>query len=219
MPAWGRRLSAWEAELGVALGMAVDHLSLYQLTIEAGTRFAELYEAGRLSVPQDGIAAEMYDLTQEMTAAAGLPAYEVSNHARKGAESRHNLIYWRYGDYAGAGPGAHGRITERDGSRRAIATRRAPQHWLDAVAEQGHGIEAEEPVPGSAQAEEFLMMGLRLSEGVDPDRFKALAGRAVPETKIAALAESGHIAVHGRRIVATAKGRIVLNAVLSELLS
>ena len=138
----GQTPAAWQAELGRALDMAVDHLSLYQLTIEPGTRFGELFERGRLHVPADDAAADMYAITQALTEAAGLPAYEVSNHARPGAESRHNLVYWRYGDYAGIGPGAHGRISAADGGRRATETVRDPAAWLARSAAEGHAIAA-----------------------------------------------------------------------------
>ncbi|MFK7941927.1 MAG: radical SAM family heme chaperone HemW [Paracoccaceae bacterium] len=215
----GQSVAAWEAELSGALSMAIDHLSLYQLTIEAGTRFADLHDRGRLIVPADDTAAEMYALTQSMTAAAGLPAYEISNHARPGAESRHNLVYWRYGDYAGVGPGAHGRITLADGVRVATETVRAPDGWLDAVAGKGHGLMPVEAVPASAQAEEFLMMGLRLTEGIDLQRFEALAGCGLSESGLSALQESGHLTRSGNQLYATSDGKIVLNAVLARLLA
>lgn len=223
----GQSVAAWEAELAEALGMAVDHLSLYQLTIEQGTRFAELHARGRLRVPKDERAAEMYAVTQALTADAGLGAYEISNHARPGAQSRHNLIYWRYGDYAGIGPGAHGRVTGADGARRATETRRMPNDWLEAVEAAGvgagvgagHGVESAELVPEPAQAEEFLMMGLRLAEGVDPARYARLAGTALPEPQIQALVETGHLERADGRLRATAEGRIVLNAVLTALLT
>ena len=215
----GQSVAAWEAELGEALAMAIDHLSLYQLTIEAGTRFAELHGRGRLVIPEDDIAAEMYDLTQQMTTDAGLPAYEVSNHARPGAESRHNLIYWRYGDYAGIGPGAHGRLTGKDGQRRALDTLRDPAKWLSSVASAGQAIRATEDIESSAQAEEYLMMGLRLVEGIDLSRFRRLAGRDLPADRLATLIASGHLHRCGDHISASSSGRVVLNTVLSELLT
>ncbi len=215
----GQAPADWEAELAQALDMAVDHLSLYQLTIEPGTRFAELHARGRLHVPPDDAAAEMYALTQALTEAAGLPAYEVSNHAGPGAESRHNLVYWRYGDYAGIGPGAHGRITGPDGVRRAIETVRDPAGWLARAGSEGHAIELAEPVPPEAQAEEYLMMALRLAEGADLARHAGLSGVPLPAARTERLVASGHLLRRGRRIAATAEGRVVLNALLAELLA
>jgi oxygen-independent coproporphyrinogen-3 oxidase len=215
----GQTVAGWEAELARALGMAVDHFSLYQLTIEPGTRFGELYDLGRLKVPSDETAAEMYELTQAMTAAAGLPAYEVSNHARPGTESRHNLIYWRYGDYAGVGPGAHGRLTLRDGHRLATVTARMPGDWLGAVAEQGHAVVEQTAVNRQDQATEYMLMAMRLAEGADLARFERLAGSPVDAARIARLAEDGLVHQTGDRLAATARGRIVLNRVLAELLA
>ncbi len=209
--------ASWEAELRRALALAVDHLSLYQLTIEPGTRFGDLYDRGRLrGLPADDAAAEMYELTQEVCAAAGLPAYEVSNHARPGAESRHNLIYWRYGDYAGVGPGAHGRITGPAG-RMATEALRDPAAWLRA-ARAGAPTRTDEPVAPEDQAAEYLMMSLRLVEGCDLDRFERLAGAPLDPARIAPLTDSGHLARAGRRIAATARGRPLLNALLRALL-
>ncbi len=203
--------AAWEAELRAALEMAIDHLSLYQLTIEAGTRFGDLYDRGRLrGLPTDDAAAEMYEVTQGVCEAAGLPAYEVSNHARPGAESRHNLIYWRYGDYAGVGPGAHGRVT-RDGRRIATETERDPAKWLAGAAR------LLEPVAPEDQAAEYLMMALRLVEGADLARFARLGG-AVDAERVAQLVGDGFLRRDGDRIAATATGRPVLNALLRALL-
>ncbi|MEO1493068.1 MAG: radical SAM family heme chaperone HemW [Pseudomonadota bacterium] len=213
----GQSTAAWERELADALALAVDHLSLYQLTIEQGTRFAELHAAGKLVVPGDDLAVEMYEVTQAMTAAAGVRAYEVSNHARPGAESRHNLIYWRYGDYAGIGPGAHGRLTQPDGTRVATEAARAPQAWLDAVA-AGTGTAQSEVIPGAAQAEEYAMMGLRLAEGIDLARLRRLDPAAVSDARIADLVASGHLERSGDRLRATARGRLLLNRVLAEML-
>jgi oxygen-independent coproporphyrinogen-3 oxidase len=208
--------AAWEAELGEALEMAVDHLSLYQLTIEAGTRFGELHARGGLrGLPADDDAADMYALTQAITADAGLPAYEISNHARPGAESRHNRIYWRYGDYVGVGPGAHGRLTV-GGRRLATETPREPAEWLTAT-EQGDPDVAT-PVARAEQATEYLMMSLRLTEGTDLARYAALAGAPLDPSRIAPLVESGHLSRGGDRIAATASGRPLLNAVLRALL-
>ena len=208
-------LAAWRAELGRALELAADHLSLYQLTIEPGTRFGELAERGRLrGLPADGLAAEMYRATQEICASAGMPAYEISNHARPGAEGRHNLVYWRYGDYAGIGPGAHGRLSL--GRRIATVTPLAPEAWL-AGAEAGGGTD-EEPVEPTDQAAEMLIMGLRLAEGVDLDRFEALRGHPVDAVTLDELAEAGLAIVEGRRLRATDAGRLVLDAILEKLL-
>jgi oxygen-independent coproporphyrinogen-3 oxidase len=215
----GQTVADWEAELARALGRAVDHFSLYQLTIEPGTRFSELYDLGKLKVPADDVAAEMYEITQQITAAAGLPAYEVSNHARPGAESRHNLIYWRYGDYAGIGPGAHGRLTLEDGSRVATATALGPDDWLAAVKDRGHGLVEEEPVARAEQATEYMLMAMRLAEGADLARHRQLAGAEIDPARIAALAEQGLVAQRGERLAATARGRVVLNRVLAELLA
>ncbi len=219
----GQTAAAWEAELARALAQvlmgAVDHFSLYQLTIEPGTRFGELYDLGRLKVPEDDVAAEMYELTQAMTAEAGLPAYEVSNHARPGAQSSHNLVYWRYGDYAGVGPGAHGRLTLPDGRRLATVTARAPGDWLAAVAEQGHAVVEQTPVNRQDQATEYMLMAMRLAEGADLTRHRRLAGAPIDAARIAGLAGDGLVRQTGGRLAATARGRIVLNRVLAELLA
>ncbi len=227
----GQTVAAWEAELARALAMAqtgaltgaVDHFSLYQLTIEPGTRFGELYDLGRLQVPADETAAEMYELTQAMTAAAGLPAYEVSNHAGPGAESRHNLVYWRYGDYAGIGPGAHGRLTlpngGADGRRLATVTARAPGDWLAAVGAQGHAVVENTAVNRQDQATEYMLMAMRLAEGADLARYRRLSGAPVDAARIAGLAGDGLVRLAHDRLAATARGRIVLNRVLAELLA
>ncbi|MFT3974848.1 MAG: radical SAM family heme chaperone HemW [Amaricoccus sp.] len=214
----GQTVAAWERELATALGLAIDHLSLYQLTIEPGTRFGDLAARGRLrDLPTDGIAAEMYAVTQTLCDAAGMPAYEVSNHARAGAGSRHNLVYWRYGDYVGVGPGAHGRIT-RDGTRWASETIRAPEAWIEAVEREGTGQSLREPVAPADQAIEMLMMGLRLTEGIDAGRYAALAGRPLAAERVAELDALGLLRATGDRLVATADGRRVLDAVLRRLL-
>jgi len=214
----GQTVAAWEAELARALDMAVDHFSLYQLTIEPGTRFGELYDLGKLKVPEDDTAAGMYELTQAMTTAAGLPAYEVSNHARAGAASRHNLIYWRYGDYAGIGPGAHGRLTSQDG-RVATVTARVPGDWLAAVARQGHAVVEQTPVAPADQATEYMLMAMRLAEGADLARYARLAGAPLEASRIAELAGDGLVSQTGGRLAATARGRILLNRVLADLLA
>jgi len=215
----GQTVAAWEAELARALEMAVDHLSLYQLTIEPGTRFGDLYDLGRLKPPADEVAAEMYELTQAMTAAAGLPAYEVSNHAHPVAESRHNLIYWRYGDYAGIGPGAHGRLTLADGRRVATVTARAPSDWLAAVSAAGHAVVERGPVARQDQATEYLLMAMRLAEGTDLARYARLSGAEIDPARIDALARQSLVTRHRARLAATAAGRMVLNRVLAELLA
>ena len=215
----GQTNAGWEDELGRALALGPDHLSLYQLTIEEGTRFGDLHRLGRLSVPPDDAAAGMYALTQDLTAAAGLPAYEVSNHARPGAESRHNLVYWRYGDYAGIGPGAHGRVTREEGVRLATATERTPEAWLSRVAAEGHGLEHAEPVARAEQATEMMLMGLRLAEGIDPARYARLAGRPLDSARLEPLVADGLLRRRGARLAATPAGRVVLNSVLASLLA
>jgi oxygen-independent coproporphyrinogen-3 oxidase len=208
--------NAWRAELQTALGFAADHLSLYQLTIEDGTAFGDRQARGALrGLPDEDLAADLFEITQEMTEVAGLPGYEVSNHARIGSESRHNLIYWRYGDYAGIGPGAHGRLTV-DGRRYATETHLAPGKWLDAVFEGGFGEIRRTALSGAAQAVELLMMGLRLSEGISLSRFRRLSGR--DPAGLADLIEQGLIEATGDRIFATPRGRIVLNHVVGALL-
>ncbi|WP_170405586.1 radical SAM family heme chaperone HemW [Ruegeria arenilitoris] len=210
-------LEAWRAELTEALSMTIDHLSLYQLTIEAGTAFGDRYSVGKLrGLPEDDNAADMYLATQEICEAHGMPAYEVSNHAVPGAESRHNLIYWRYGDYVGIGPGAHGRITV-NGQRIATETHLAPTAWLNA-ATQGNGEKLRTPLTAEEQANEYLMMCLRLTEGLDMDRFNCLSGHPLPQRKLGYLQDIGMIAQDGPRVSATADGRAVLNAVIRELL-
>lgn len=213
----GQSVEAWRAELREALSMAVDHLSLYQLTIEEGTAFGDRHERGLLrGLPEDDDAAEMYFATQEICDAAGLPAYEVSNHAGEGAESRHNLIYWRYGDYLGIGPGAHGRIT-LGGQRHAVENPRAPGAWLDRV---GQGDPASwEPLAPEETATEFLMMGLRLREGIDPARYEALAGEPIDPAGLAYVADLGMIEQEQGRLRVSEQGRPVLNAVIRELLA
>jgi putative oxygen-independent coproporphyrinogen III oxidase len=208
---------AWAAELRGAISRAAEHLSLYQLTIEEGTPFYGLAAAGKLTVPDDDTARVLYDVTQEVCAGAGLPAYEISNHARPGAESRHNLLYWRYGEYAGIGPGAHGRLVLPEG-RTGTSTERNPEAWLARAEGEGHGIVETERLSGSDQADEFLMMGLRLREGIDPARYAALAGRPLDPERIAGLVAAGLVArTPDDRLAATPKGAPVLNAVVAEL--
>ncbi|MBC7139599.1 MAG: coproporphyrinogen III oxidase [Defluviimonas sp.] len=213
----GQTPEAWAAELREALGMAIDHLSLYQLTIEEGTAFAARHAAGGLrGLPGEDSAADMYHLTQEICEAAGMPAYEVSNHARDGAESRHNLIYWRYGDYAGIGPGAHGRLT-LGGVRHATETGLAPLRWLE-MAEAGNGETVREPLALKDQAAEYLLMGLRLAEGISQARLAALAGTELEAKAVDDLQDLGLIAQDGDRLRATRDGRAVLNGVIRALM-
>jgi putative oxygen-independent coproporphyrinogen III oxidase len=212
----GQSLLAWRDELTRALSHAQDHLSLYQLTIEAGTPFAALHAAGALTVPDGGHAETFYILTQELCDDAGLPAYEVSNHARAGAESRHNLLYWRGHDYVGIGPGAHSRIT-RSGTRRALAVRKSPEAWLEAVAMSGHGIEQDEALNAQQSADEYLLMGLRLAEGVDVTRLAAIDGRKLDEGRLAQLESQGLLRRSEDRVQATDAGRLVLDRLIVEL--
>lgn len=209
---------SWRTELSEALSMAVDHLSLYQLTIEPGTAFGERYAKGGLKgLPEDDTAAEMYDTTQEVCTAAGFEAYEVSNHAKSGAESRHNLVYWRYGDYVGIGPGAHGRIT-MNGQRYETEAWSNPDKWLTGAA-VSQTEKTRSPVTQDDQAAEFLLMGLRLSEGLSLDRYRKIAGCNLPEDKIDHLVSIGMICVSEDRLAASKQGRLVLNSVIRELLT
>ncbi len=211
-------LEDWRSELNEALAMTVDHLSLYQLTIEDGTAFGDRHAAGKLrGLPKDDNAADMYLATQEICEAHGMPAYEVSNHARLGAESQHNLIYWRYGDYVGIGPGAHGRITLQ-GRKFATETHLLPNTWLNAVA-NGSGEKERSELSSEDQASEYLMMGLRISEGLDIDRYENLAGAQLPPEKVAELIEYGMVTVNDGKLQPTKDGRAVLNAVIRELLA
>ena len=208
---------AWKSELDRALDEGSEHLSVYQLTIEADTPFETLHAAGKLRTPDAEAARELYDVTQERTAARGLPAYEVSNHARPGAECRHNLIYWRYGEYAGIGPGAHGRL-DIDGKRLATATEKHPERWVARVEQQGHGRIAEEILSRSEQADELLLMGLRLTEGIEPARFAALAGRPLDPRRVEDLRAQDLIET-GRsgRLRVTPAGFPLLDAIVADL--
>jgi putative oxygen-independent coproporphyrinogen III oxidase len=207
---------AWEAELTCALDHAADHVSLYQLTIEEGTPFAARHAVGTLRIPNAARARALYQLTQDLCEAAGLPAYEVSNHARPGSESRHNLLYWRGYDYAGIGPGAHSRITV-DGAKRALSAIKSPAGWLMQVETRGHGLASDEALSAEEVAEEYLLMGLRLSEGIDLNRLAAIYGRGLDEARIGALASNGLLKLAGNQIAATPKGRLVLNRLILEL--
>ncbi|WP_417240291.1 radical SAM family heme chaperone HemW [Celeribacter halophilus] len=213
----GQTIDAWRSELREALSMAIDHLSLYQLTIEQGTAFGDRYNRGQLrDLPSDDSAADMYFVTQDECEKAGMPAYEVSNHARNGSESRHNLIYWRYGDYVGIGPGAHGRLT-LDDKKYAIDTPLAPTSWLQSLTEKGHGENPREVLSGYDQAVEYLMMGLRITEGIDLNRLSSLLGNEFT-FKNKYLIEDGFISTENGRLSITGKGRPVLNAIIRELI-
>jgi putative oxygen-independent coproporphyrinogen III oxidase len=212
----GQSLDAWKAELTRALAFAPDHLSLYQLTIEDGTPFAARHALGRLMIPDGDAAGDMYMLTQALCESAGLPAYEISNHARPGSESRHNLIYWRGHDYAGVGAGAHARITE-NGAKRALATLKSPEGWLAQVEAQGHGLATDDPLDPEDVAEEYLLMALRLAEGLDLARLETLSGRALDPSRLDALEGDGLLARSGGRLVATQSGRLVLERLILEL--
>lgn len=214
----GQSPQAWAAELTEALRRAPEHLSLYQLTIEPDTMFERLFEAGKLKTPTPDAARALWDVTQELTEKAGMPAYEISNHARPGCESRHNLIYWRYGEYAGVGPGAHGRIVSARGGRRAQATEPHPEMWLTVVEAEGNGLIEDEALSTEAQGDEFLLMGLRLAEGIDPARFQTLTGKRFEASRVADLIAHGMVEYTRQgRIRVTSEGFPVLDAVVADL--
>jgi oxygen-independent coproporphyrinogen-3 oxidase len=207
----------WADELQLAIAEAAEHLSLYQLTIEEGTPFFGLHAAGKLTTPGEAAARALYDVTQEVCARHGLPAYEISNHARSGAECRHNLVYWRGQEYAGIGPGAHGRL-DIGGIRHATATEKRPEAWLMRVEANGHGLVTDDCLTREECADEFLLMGLRLAEGIDPKRYAALAGRPLDPDRIALLREEGAIAIGADgRLRVTQSGFPVLDAVVADL--
>ena len=216
----GQDVASWRGELRAALALAADHLSLYQLTIEPGTAYEALHRRGEIVLPDDDTGAALYDATAEEAARFGLRPYEVSNYARPGGESRHNLAYWRYGDYAGIGPGAHGRVTLGDA---LLATRRhrAPEPWAERVERDGHGTTDETPVAPEDRAREMLLMGLRLAEGVSDERFAARTGGTLDaaldaDTLVRALA-AGYLERDARHLRATAEGRKRLDALLPML--
>jgi oxygen-independent coproporphyrinogen-3 oxidase len=211
-------LEDWRDELTEAIWLAeAGHLSLYQLTIEQGTRYFDLYRAGKLAMPREELSADLFELTQELTSSAGLPAYEISNHARPGQESRHNLIYWRYGEYVGIGPGAHGRLLI-DGQRHATATEKLPFEWKRRVEAEGHGLVTDDVLSWEEEGDELLVMGLRLREGIDPRRFARLAGRALSEVQIAELKSIGFVETLPNGFIrVTDKGWPVLDAVVADL--
>jgi oxygen-independent coproporphyrinogen-3 oxidase len=199
-----------------ALSYGTDHLSLYQLTIEPETPYALLHKNGQLRIPDEDQAAELYETTQELTGAAGIPAYEISNHARPGQESRHNLIYWRYGDYAGVGPGAHGRLG-LNGQRTATAAIRLPERWRDTVARTGHGFSEMTPVSNEEAAREHLLMNLRLAEGLDLAAYEKRWNTKLDAAKITALVGQNLLSREQDRLTATPPGRLLLNRVIEEL--
>ncbi len=214
----GQSPEAWDAELARAIAFGTEHLSLYQLTIEPGTQFAARFAKGELPTLDPDLAADLFEATRARTAAAGIPAYEISNHARPGAESRHNLTYWRYGTYAGIGPGAHGR-------RNGLATvrRKKPENWLARVDANGHGIELEDALPPEARAQEALLMGLRLNEGVDLARIAAMSGipvgQLIDHSNAARLSDQGLLIRSGDRFQVTETGMLLLDAILSEIVA
>ena len=212
----GMTLDSWTAELGRALGFGTDHLSLYQLTLEPGTRFTALHAKGQLTMPDADTSADLFELTRAMTATAGIPAYEVSNHARPGSESRHNITYWTYGDYAGIGPGAHGR-------RQGVATERLkkPETWLASVQAQGHGMASEVALTADERATEALVMGLRLGDGIDAALFHARTGRALPDVlradRVARIVAQGLLEHDSQGLRLTLAGQPFVDAVLKEI--
>jgi oxygen-independent coproporphyrinogen-3 oxidase len=213
----GQTPDAWAAELKRALAQAGEHLSLYQLTIEQDTAFALLHAAGKLVVPDEDLGRALYDTTQAVCADAGLPAYEISNHARAGAECRHNLVYWRAHEYAGIGPGAHGRL-DIGPERRATATAKRPETWLMRAESLGHGIETDEPLAREQMADEFLLMGLRLAEGIDPAGYARLAGRPLNPQRVALVREQGAVETTANGMLrVTLAGFPVLDAVVADL--
>jgi putative oxygen-independent coproporphyrinogen III oxidase len=213
----GQTEADWRSELKRALDLVGDHVSLYQLTIEPDTIYERLRDAGKLQLPDEDLALALFSATRELTEARGLPAYEVSNHARPGGESRHNLIYWRYGEYAGVGPGAHGRLATAKG-RLAQETERHPEMWLTQVETEGHGLVENTPLSREEQGDEFLLMGLRLREGVDPRRFERLSGREIDRDRLKSLVEDGFIELDARgRIRVTPMGAPLLDTVVADV--
>ncbi|KEC56119.1 radical SAM family heme chaperone HemW [Bartonella koehlerae] len=228
-------LEQWKYELFQAIDLAADHLSLYQLTIEEGTAFKKLHAAGRLILPKSELAADLYQLTQEITAQHGLPAYEISNHAIPGFESAHNLLYWRYHEYAGFGPGAHGRFITRlanhfspfsktapsqieNHERYVTINEKYPERWLELVEKTGHGCIETEQLTAEQQANEMLLMGLRLCEGLDLTRYETLSSKSLPMEKLIDLQQQGLVEMVGnQRLKATSKGRILLDHIISQL--
>lgn len=215
----GQTPDQWKAELGRALAEQAGHMSLYQLTIEPETAFFRLHEAGQLVPPHEDHAAHMYEITQELTSAAGLPAYEVSNHARPGHECRHNMLYWTYGEYAGVGPGAHSRLIGDDGSRRALAIEKHPETWLEKVSTGHNGIVENTGVAGQDAAHECLLMGMRTTQGVSLKRLEQMSGKRIDRSQLDHLVTDGLVCMSedGACIVATPAGRQVLNSVIEHI--
>lgn len=217
----GQAEDAWRAELDFALSLAADHLSLYQLTIEEGTKFATLYGRGEFALPEEELAARLYEATAEEAGKFGMAWYEISNYAKPGGESRHNMAYWRYQDYAGIGPGAHGRVSLADGLY-ATSRHRAPEAWMELVAKQGHGTSETAMIEPADKAREALMMGLRLAEGIEIAHFTARTGlgleEAVDPAMLEACIEEGYLDLTPTHISATPQGRQRLNALLPALL-
>ena len=214
-----QKLKQWEMELNQALDLGASHMSLYQLTIEQGTAFGDRYNRGTLKgLPSDDISAELYDITSNLCENRGFSAYEVSNYAKAGSESVHNLVYWRYGDYIGIGPGAHGRLTI-EGERYATETFLSPEKWLTKVDKQGSGESCLSVLSQEQQAAEMVMMGLRLNEGINLKRFEHLSGSSFSEEKLSFLKSIQLIEQKEGNIISTFSGRKVLNSVLAELLN
>ena len=209
-------VAEWRAELAEALAFGTEHLSLYQLTIEPGTPFAILAREGKLATPEEDIAAALYETTQELTEAAGRPAYEISNHAVPGAESRHNLIYWRYGAYAGVGPGAHGRL-DLAGKRFATSCERLPERWRDLVSRAGHGMIEMQEIAQADAAHEHLLMNMRLAEGLDVAGYETRWSATLDRRRIAGLENEGLVRLANEKLFATPRGRLVLNSVIAAL--
>ncbi|MGO4334465.1 radical SAM family heme chaperone HemW [Labrys sp. KB_33_2] len=212
-----QRPGDWQAELDEAIDRAAEHLSLYQLTIEPDTMYERLVAAGKLIPMPDEDARVLFDITRETCERRGLPAYEISNHARPGAECRHNLVYWRYGEYAGIGPGAHGRLIDANGMRRALSTERSPEKWLAAVRTNGHGLVDDQALTADQQGDEMLLMGLRLAEGIDLARLARLRGRPMADATLAGLQQNGMIERREDRVRVTRAGFPLLDAVVAEL--
>jgi oxygen-independent coproporphyrinogen-3 oxidase len=218
----GQTLPAWRTELRTALSIAADHLSLYQLTIEPGTKFEALHRQGQIRLPDDDLGADLYRATEEECGRAGLQPYEISNYAVPGGESRHNLAYWRYQDYAGIGPGAHGRITI-GGSLHATRRHRAPEIWAERVERDGHALTDDDEVPPAERAREALLMGLRLTEGIDLLWFQSRTGQtleqSVDNAMLQAVIDEGYVQRTNDRLIATAEGRLRLDTLLSALVA
>ena len=213
----GQTEGDWRAELKRALDYVGDHVSLYQLTIEPDTIFERLRDAGKLALPDEELSLAMFGATREIASARGLPAYEVSNHARPGGESRHNLVYWRYGEYAGVGPGAHGRLVTAKG-RLAQEAERHPEMWLTQVETEGHGLVENTPLSREEQGDEFLLMGLRLTEGIDPARYARISGHEIDPERLKSLVEDGFVEVNSEgRLRVTPMGAPLLDTVVADV--